>query len=291
MELRVVAKQFPVHRPGQVGPSDPGASGPFAAGSKAIAGEGEEVHDVCGVLGWSSPRVDGSSQRFAAGRLGFHAGDPGRHPSLGIYTREAEKWRSKAAESIQRTGDWRGCGERCFISEQCVSVLCRSREHEVKQGLMAREFTAFLVHQMTGTLGVIMVSAMSWYTFLELLRLGRITLVGETAAFPLLGIPGFPLQATSGFVLGLTLARRLPARAVVFAWILPFLWFWFGAFVVAPTSKLAYLVGGSCSASRGCFYQLSFTLPLIASIAYVAGAVVSRWLQRRSKSSTGRIRV
>ena len=156
---------------------------------------------------------------------------------------------------------------------------------------MTREFTAFLIHQLIGTLGVIMASAMSWYTFLELLRLGRIGLTGEAATFPLLGIPGFPFQAASGFVLGFTLARRLPARTAVLVWILPLLWFGFGALAVAPTSKLDYVVGGSCNANRGCFYQLSFTLPLIASIAYTTGAVVSRWFQGRSKSATECIHV
>lgn len=156
---------------------------------------------------------------------------------------------------------------------------------------MTRKFTAFLIHQVIGTLGVVMASAMSWYTFLELLKLGRIGLTGGTAIFPLLGIPGFPLQAASGFVLGFTLARRLPARAAVLVWILPFLWFGFGALAVAPSSKLDYLIGGSCNATRGCFYQLSFTLPLIASIAYTTGAVVSRWFQSRSKSATECIHV
>lgn len=150
---------------------------------------------------------------------------------------------------------------------------------------MTREFGAFLIHQVVGTLGVIMTSAMSWYTFLEVLKFGRITLSGETATFPLLGIPGFPVQAASGFVLGFTLARRLLARTAILIWILPLLWFGFGALEVAPTSKLDYLVGGSCNANRGCFYQISFTLRLIASIAYTTGAVVSRWFQCRSKSA------
>ncbi len=149
---------------------------------------------------------------------------------------------------------------------------------------MAREFTGFLVHQVIATLGVVIASAMSWYTLLELLKLCRIGLTGETATFPLLGIPGFPFQAASGFVLGFTLTRRLPVTTAVLVWILPCLWFGFGALAVAPSSKLDYLVGGSCDANRGCFYQLSFTLPFIASIAYTTGAVVSRWLQGRSKS-------
>ena len=156
---------------------------------------------------------------------------------------------------------------------------------------MTREITVFLVHQVIGTLGVVMASAMSWYTFLELLKLGRIVLTGEIATFPLLGIPGFPFQAASGFVLGFTLARRLPAKAALLVWILPLLWFGFGALAVAPISKLDYLVGGSCNANRGCFYQLSFTLPLIASVAYTTGEVVSRWFQGRSKSATENIHV
>lgn len=151
---------------------------------------------------------------------------------------------------------------------------------------MTREFTAFLVHQMIGTLGVVMGAAMSWYTLLELLKLVRIGFTSRTAMFPLLGIPGFPFQAACGFVLGFTLARRLPAKAALLVWILPLLWFAFGALAVAPISKLDYLVGGSCNANRGCFYQLSFTLPLIASVAYTTGAVVSRWFQGRSKSAT-----
>lgn len=103
---------------------------------------------------------------------------------------------------------------------------------------MSREFGAFLVHQVIGTLGVVVASAMSWYTFLELLTLGRIGLTTQTAMFPLLGIPGFPFQGASGFVLGFTLARRLRARSIVFVWILPLLWFGLGALVVAPTSEL-----------------------------------------------------
>ena len=156
----------------------------------------------------------------------------------------------------------------------------------MKQPRARTEFSAFLVHQVTGTLGVVMGAAMSWYTLLELLKLGRVGLIGGAAIVPLLGIPGFPFQAACGFVLGFTLIRRAPARTVVLVWMLPLLWFGFGALAVAPSSKLDYLVGRSCNATRGCFYQLSFTLPLIASIAYTTGAVVSRWFQGRPKSAT-----
>lgn len=127
-----------------------------------------------------------------------------------------------------------------------------------------------------------MLSAMSWYATLELLKLGRVSLTAQAATLVLLGIPGFPFQSASGFALGFALGRRVRANSIVFVWILPLLWFLFGAFVVAPSSNLAYLVGGNCNASRGCFYQVTFTLPLVASLSYTLGAVVSAWLLQRS---------
>ena len=127
-----------------------------------------------------------------------------------------------------------------------------------------------------------MLSAMSWYATVELLKLCWVSLTPQTASLVLLGIPGFPFQSASGFVLGFTLSRRVCATSVVFVWILPLLWFLFGAFLVSPSSTLAYLVGGNCNASRGCFYQVTFTLPLIASVWYTLGTVVSARLLQRS---------
>lgn len=151
--------------------------------------------------------------------------------------------------------------------------------------MASREMAGFLVHQVVSTIGVVVLSGMSWYGTVELLRLGRANVTSEVTTSVLLGTPGFPFQAASGFVLGFTLARRLPAKAAVLVWILPFLWFGFGALAVAPTSKLTYLVGGSCNPNRGCFYQLSFALPLIVSVAYTVGVVVFRWWQQRSSKS------
>lgn len=152
--------------------------------------------------------------------------------------------------------------------------------------MISRELFGFLVHQLASTLGVVVLSALSWYGTVELLRIGRVNVTSEVTTSVLLGTPGFPFQAASGLVLGFTLARRLPAKTAVFVWILPFLWFGFGALAVAPTSKLTYLVGRSCNPNRGCFYQLSFALPLIASVAYTVGVVVfGCWQQRSSKSA------
>lgn len=164
-------------------------------------------------------------------------------------------------------------------------MLGYRREHEValeSQHMALRELVSFLTHQLISTFGVVVLSGMSWYSTVELLKLGRINVTWQLTTSVLLATQGFPFQAAGGMVLGFALTRRLCAKSVGFVWILPLLWFGFGALTVAPVSTLAYLVGGGCQPNRGCFYQLSFTLPLIASVSYALGGVVSRWLLRRS---------
>jgi hypothetical protein len=148
--------------------------------------------------------------------------------------------------------------------------------------MVSRETVGFLVHQVVSTFGVVVLSGMSWYGTVELLKLGGVNVASEVTTSVLLGTPGFPFQAASGMGLGFALARRLPAKSVGFVWILPLLWFGFGGLAVAPISTLAYLVGGGCQVNRGCFYQISFTLPLIASISYALGGAVSTCLLQRS---------
>jgi hypothetical protein len=151
--------------------------------------------------------------------------------------------------------------------------------------MISREVTGFVIHQVVSTLGVIMFSALCCYGNLELLKLIRFNVTTQTAASILLGVPGFPFQGAVGFFLGCGLARRLRAKSVVLVWILPLLWFCLGALSVAPTSTPAYLIGEGCMANRGCFYQVLFTLPLVASVFYTLGAIVSRRLLRSSRAN------
>ena len=144
----------------------------------------------------------------------------------------------------------------------------------------SREVTGFVIHQVLSTLGVVMLSAMSWYGNVELLKLVRVNVTTQATTSVLLGLPGFPFQGAVGFVFAFGLARRVRAKSVVFVWILPLLWFCIGALTVAPSSKLAYLIGEGCKATQGCFYQVLFTLPLVASVFYTLGATVSRCLLR-----------
>ena len=148
--------------------------------------------------------------------------------------------------------------------------------------MISRKTTGFLMHQVASTIGVVMLSAMSWYSTVELLKLIRVNLTNKATTSVLFGVPGFPFQAAVAFILGIGLARRLRVKSVVFVWILPLLWFCQSAVTVAPTSRLAYLIGEGCQATQGCFYQILFTLPLVTSILYSLGAVVSGCLLQRS---------
>jgi hypothetical protein len=149
--------------------------------------------------------------------------------------------------------------------------------------MISREVTGFVIHQVSSTLGVMVLSAISCYEFVELLKLVRINVATQAVTFVLLGVPGFPFQGAVGFFLGFGLARYIWTKSVVFVWTIPFLLFCIGAFTVAPSSSpLTFLVGGGCRATRGCFYQISFTLPLIASVFYTLGAISSRSIHHRS---------
>jgi len=75
--------------------------------------------------------------------------------------------------------------------------------------MISREMIGFLVHQVISTLGIMMLSAMSWYGTVELLKLVRLNVTAQATTFVLLGIPGFPFQGAAGFVLGFGLARRI----------------------------------------------------------------------------------
>jgi hypothetical protein len=157
--------------------------------------------------------------------------------------------------------------------------------------MTSKEMNGFLLHQAASTLGVMVLSAVSWYSAVELLSLVRVNLTTQTGDSVLFGVPGFPFQGAAGLFLGAGLARRVQVKSVVFVWILPLFWFCFGALAVAPSSTLAYLIGEGCRPTRGCFYQVAFTLPLVASILYtIGGAASRRFSRRRSRRGNSQIK-
>ena len=61
--------------------------------------------------------------------------------------------------------------------------------------MVSREMIGFLVHQVISTLGVMTLSAMSWYGTVELLKLVRLNVTVQVITFVLLGIPAFRFKA------------------------------------------------------------------------------------------------
>ena len=72
---------------------------------------------------------------------------------------------------------------------------------------MSREATRFMIHQVGSTLGVIVLSGMSCYESVELLKLVRVNVTTQAATSLLLGVPGFPFHGAVGFFFGFGLAR------------------------------------------------------------------------------------
>jgi hypothetical protein len=63
--------------------------------------------------------------------------------------------------------------------------------------MISREMTGFLIHQVVSTFGVVMLSAMSSYSTVELLKLIRINLTTQATISVLLGLFGFPFQVAA----------------------------------------------------------------------------------------------
>ena len=89
---------------------------------------------------------------------------------------------------------------------------CRKRERKVSVGtndLMSgsytKEVTWFVIHQVVSTLGVMILSAISCYQFVELLGILRINVTRQAVTSVLLGVPGFPFQGAIGLAFGFAL--------------------------------------------------------------------------------------
>lgn len=135
-----------------------------------------------------------------------------------------------------------------------------------------------LLHQVIGTVGTIILSGIICDALFGLTH----TLVPSTrtlrASWFLTEVSGFPVQVSLGLAAGFAITRLLPSRFAVWVWVLPFVFFCFGAMLVAHPvgSRLNYMFGDTCKPAEGCFYQILFTLPFLASTGYASGAAMAR---------------
>lgn len=135
----------------------------------------------------------------------------------------------------------------------------------------------FLLHQVISTAGVIVTSGVITSAVMPLLK--ALGVRASPVSWFLTEIPGFPLQAVAGIILGFLVERIVGSRSALWVWILPGLFFSFGALVIVhpESSIVVHLLGSGCKPAQHCFDQLLFTLPFIASLGYTSGAVLARF--------------
>jgi hypothetical protein len=134
----------------------------------------------------------------------------------------------------------------------------------------------FLLHQVISTAGVIVISGVITFAVMPLLNAIGVSV--SRASWLLTEIPGFPLQSVAGILVGYLAERIAGSKSALWVWIVPGLFFCFGAFAIAPSkpSIVVHLLGSGCKPAEHCFDQLLFTLPFIASLGYTTGALLAR---------------
>jgi len=138
-----------------------------------------------------------------------------------------------------------------------------------------------IAHQLISTLGVLIISGQLVFTFCAVARTWNPSVPAKLASKILTGIPGFPVQAVIGLVLGFLLARFfgrwVMVRVMVWMWVLPLILF--GLAVLFPPMHGAPLFApyarGNSGPANTFLSVLSYSFPLVAAAAYSLGAKVA----------------
>ncbi len=133
-----------------------------------------------------------------------------------------------------------------------------------------------LTHLVVGSIGVAAVTACALYATQEAVHPFLPSFDRSRAAWLLLTIPGYPLQALNGVVLGFLLAKRLGGWISKFTWLLPL-----GQAVLVwlnePERSVVFQhlkYDGTCPPGGACFMKAMATLMVVSSISYSLGAIV-----------------
>ncbi len=139
-----------------------------------------------------------------------------------------------------------------------------------------------IVHVLIGTVGIIVFCGFVIFSVYSLFYRWNTYFTSANASWLLTEIPGFPVQASGGMIVGVVLGRYLRAPLMIYAWILPLCLF----SLMAVTSHFhgmsifSHFIGGGCSPKFQCFDQFVATLPLVSSLAYSIGGGFGIWLNR-----------
>jgi hypothetical protein len=131
-------------------------------------------------------------------------------------------------------------------------------------------------HLLVGSIGVAAATACALYATQEAVHPFVPSFDHNRAAWLLLTVPGYPLQALDGLVLGFLLAKRLGGWISQFAWVVPL-----GLAVLVwlnePERSIFFehlRFDGTCTPGSACFTKAIATLMIVSSIFYSLGAIV-----------------
>jgi len=149
----------------------------------------------------------------------------------------------------------------------------------------------FSMHQVISTIGVLVVAGFLIFSSIPLIRLWQPTFGTRQARWILTETHYFPVQTVLALLLGGVIGVWSKNRAILWVWVLPFLFLScaivFSTRVSAAAgfsvdqSLMSRFFGCGCAPQNRCFDQLVFTLPFYTASCYSLGALLARMSRRR----------
>ena len=137
-----------------------------------------------------------------------------------------------------------------------------------------RTVLSFLAHLSIGTIGILILSDFLVSSLFSIIHIWDPLADLRHVHWILAEVPGFPVQAVVGLLLGFVLAKWMRRSIMVWVWVLPLVFLCLAALFLHENfhSILNHYFGQGCRPTDRCFDQLALTLPLITTIAYALGA-------------------
>jgi len=168
-------------------------------------------------------------------------------------------------------------GQKVRSKMQSATASRRSK------GSIAKAVLVLLMHQSTGTIGVLVVALLLTGFAFDVLRWFGWSFPINYSNWVLIGTPYFPVQIVVGLILGSLLGRRFQHRSMLWVWVLPFMFLCY-LLIALPTpdasaarnSRFSHFFGWGCRPENRCFDQVGATAPFYVSAAYSIGALLAR---------------
>jgi hypothetical protein len=141
-----------------------------------------------------------------------------------------------------------------------------------------RRLLSVLSHLLISTIGIGFLSNLITFYLFKLAHYFCPSITIQQLRWTLTGIPGFPVQAVVGLIVGFILAKYMRRTVMVWIWLMPLMFLCVRIlFSVGEYPSIwDHFFGYGCSPREHCFDQVGLTLPLVASAAYSLGAKLRR---------------